>query len=171
MIPALISAAVALMIFTWTQWVTGLRSRHDLLRSKLEELCRLVVALRGKVLKAMRTLLPADLEEQRRIISETKQSIVDDALTIQMLAGLYFPVLADHIARIVSTAEASLVGHREHADALSRPTSYQLLFNPKAAELLGRNTHEFVSFVNLEYARLTQPPSFWATSLMANVEG
>jgi hypothetical protein len=160
MIAAFISATVALLIFAWTQWVTGLRSRHDLLRSKLEELCRVAVNLRGKTIKASRMHLPDNVDEQREVLVEMNQGVVDDVLMIQMLASIYFPSLRTRVTQVAQAAESS-IGRREFFETGSdRPTSFQILVNSQAFNSLAISTHELLDYVNLEYASLTETP--WA---------
>lgn len=141
--------------------MTGLRNRHDLLRSKLEELCRGAVNLRGKIIKAARTHLPGKVDEQREALTQMNQGIVDDILTIQMLCSLYFPLLKDRVSRVAQAAEVS-IGRREYFDGDSdgRPTSFSILINSQAFQALAKNTHELIEYVNLEYAVLTETP--WA---------
>ncbi len=159
MIAALISATVALLIFAWTQWMTGLRARHELLRSKLEELCRTVVNLRGKIVKATQTHLPEKLDEQRDVLTQIDQGITDDILTVQMLSSLYFPMLRERVLQVAHAAESS-IGRREWFGngGGGRPTSFDILVNSKAFQALAANTLELIEYVNLEYAVLTETP-------------
>ena len=170
MTAALISATVAMLIFAWTQWMTGLRARHDLLRAKLEDLCRGIVNLRGKVVKATQTHLPSKVDEQRDVLTQINQSVVDDILTAQMLASLYFPTLKDKVFRVAQAAEAS-VGRREYFQESEdgRPTSYDILVNSKAYQALAASTFELLEYVNLEYATLTETPWTKCSALWSRV--
>lgn len=158
MTAALISATVALLIFAWTQWMTGLRARHDLLCEKLEELCRSIVGLRSKIIKATRAHLPSNIDGQKEVIAEIDQGLVDDILSIQMLSSLYFPVLSERIARLAAAAE-STIGRREfYGGHGGEVTSFQIIVNSNSFQSLTANTHELIGYVNLEYASLTETP-------------
>jgi hypothetical protein len=118
------------------------------------------VSLRGKIIKASRAHLPDNVDEQRELLVDMRQGVVDDVLTVQMLASLYFPSLRVRVTQVAQAAESS-IGQREFFKTGSgRPTSFQILVNSQAFNSLAISTHELLDYVNLEYASLTETP--WA---------
>ena len=112
MIAALISASVALLVFTLTQWITARRERTKLLLSKLEELYSLVVEYdrrnlaRAEILSSLYATGKFKTEGESKDLSHMEWRAKDLNSKLRMYSSFYFPVLDADVQRLFTGNEA-----------------------------------------------------------------
>ena len=165
---ALISATVSFIIFTATQWISGIRARSDLLRSKLEELCRIVSSLGPKLESLCSEIaLPETPAERREHMAGILSEAARDLHNLRMLTILYFPLLMHH-AQLVAEAFNSGSGIRIWYDSDSRGnTTKDYSPHPSIAQKglsqLNRRTRDMFNFISAEHKTLIETP--WTVAL------
>jgi hypothetical protein len=105
-IPALISATVALVIFIFTQWILYRRERTKLLLGKLEELYLLLLEFakrNGQRFERLIEYQPPDDPEDSDSFSFSEWFGIDLGQKLELYVDFYFPSLRNDLEKVYET--------------------------------------------------------------------